>query len=411
MGKPLDGLLVLELGTHVAVPKASRMMADWGAKVIKIEPLEGEQMRIIGRSFDLPIDPDYNPIFQTENLNKLSLSLNMKEPEGAKIMHKLLENADVFMTNVRPKPLEKFGLSYEQIKDKYPRLIYGYFSGYGDKGPEKDRPGFDLAAFWAKSGMTIEWMNLGESPVRPTGGTGDGPSGSNFLSGVLAALYAREKTGKGAKITVSLYSSALWYNTLGVLRGQEQFGNKYPKARNDVSTPTTPLFQTKDGEWILISMPNYEQKYKLFLDVLKIPQYKTDSRFMTFAEAVKHKKELIAIFDEAFANISTDEALKGLAEADIVHQKLINPNDICKDEQAWANGYLKEITMECGKNLVLPTVPIQFEPDEFDEAGWELAPQLGADTEKILKDLGYSDSEIKKLEETKVVKQFIRNVN
>ena len=182
MNSPLEVLKVIELSTHVAVPKAARIMADWGADVIKVEPPRGEGWRVMGTAYALPCKDDNNPLFQSENANKKSIALNLKSEEGLGVLLKLLGNADVFMTNTRSRSLKKLGLDYETISSKFPKLIYAHFSGFGDDGPEKDRPGFDVGAFWARGGALVEWVLEGNTPSKPVPGFGDGASGSALLA-------------------------------------------------------------------------------------------------------------------------------------------------------------------------------------------------------------------------------------
>ena len=212
MSNHLEGIRVVELGTHVAVPKAARIMADWGAEVIKVEPPKGEPWRYVGPGYEMPAGPDNNPIFEVENINKKSVALNLKTPEGQAVMKTLIRSADVFITNTRTKALEKLGLSYEALREECPGLIYVHFGAFGQKGPEKDFPGFDIASFWAKSRPLVEWALAADKPFKPQPGFGDGACGAIMLDGILAALIKRGRTGRGEHIQTSLYSAALWYN-------------------------------------------------------------------------------------------------------------------------------------------------------------------------------------------------------
>ncbi|MDR1132489.1 MAG: CoA transferase [Oscillospiraceae bacterium] len=394
MRKPLEGVRVVELGTHVAVPKAARMMADWGAEVIKVEPPTGEPWRKIGPSYGVPGRSDHNPIFQSENANKDSIVIDLKAPEGLEAFTKILATADVFITNTRPRALQKLGIDYETMKDKFPKLIYGHFSGYGPVGPEKDRPGFDVAAYWMKAGMPAEWTMKGLPPFKPTAGFGDGTCAALLLSGLLAALLAREKSGRGDFLQISLYSSALWFNSSGVVTGQPQYGMKFPRGKEDYPAPYNLLYQTRDGDWILWSLPDWDKRYRDFLKALHLEQYADDARFTTLANAGKHVIEVIDILEKAFRALSTDEVVENLTKGDFVFNRATNPVEISTDEQAWANDYLARLTLEDGKDVVLPTNPLRFESFTPD---FKLAPQLGAGTKNILKQAGYGDAAIGQL--------------
>ena len=404
MSNLLEGLKIIELSTHVAVPKAARIMADWGADVIKVEPPRGEGWRVMGTAYALPCKDDNNPLFQSENANKKSIALNLKSEEGLGVLLKLLETADVFMTNTRSRSLKKLGLDYETISSKFPELIYAHFSGFGEKGPEKNRPGFDVGAFWARGGALVEWVIEGSTPSKPVPGFGDGASGSTLLAGIMAALYKRSQTGKGDKVKSSLFGISLWYNSNGVLMGQPAYGHQYPKNKFNQVSPFANLYQTKDKDWILTSLPDYDIKKDLIFAMLGLQKLIGNPKFATL-KACRQKdnmKEIVDILIKTFGKTDTKTILDGFEKIGVVHEKLSNPKDLHKDPQAWANDYLHELEMENGDKVVLPNTPITFdsmEPPEFN-----LAPQLGADTISILKELGYSDEQIETMKKNNMVK-------
>ena len=214
---PLEGVKVVEMSTVVAAPTTARMLCAYGADVIKVEGLDGDVMRTGGVHEYTPYADDLNPLFTIHNSNKKFISLNYKTAEGKKILLDLIKDADVFITNVREKSLVRNGLDYETIKEINPSLIYAHFKGYGDKGPAANDPGFDISAFWMRSGPLGDWQTKGSFPFLPTYAFGDMVTSSSFLSGILMALYGREKTGKGTKVNISLFAS-------GILQPQAGFG-------------------------------------------------------------------------------------------------------------------------------------------------------------------------------------------
>lgn len=390
--KPLEGIRVVELGTHIAIPKAARLLCEWGAEVIKVEPPKGEGWRTIGNSYGVPHQNDCNPIFQAPNAGKKSIALNLKTEQGKEILLDLLKDADIFLTNTRLRGLKKLGLDYDEIKDRFPRLIYAHFSGYGDLGPDKDRPGFDIAAYWAKAGMPLEWSTKEGGPSRPLPGFGDSTVATVILSGVLAALYAREKTGQGEFINASLYGSALWFNSSGIVQAQYRSEGCYPLSRYDQPTPYHIIYQTKDDDYFFFSIPTWDNNYEKLLTMMHLEQYIGDERFETLIACRQNMRFVAGVFDDAFRNMSTEEVRAGFYAMDCVFELVADPQAVPKDEQAWANGYLEKITMENGTDVVIPTTPIRFrnaEPTSF-----KLAPQIGENSVEILENLGFDRNEI-----------------
>lgn len=395
----LEGIRVVELGTHVAIPKASRVLSEWGAESIKIEPPKGEAWRTMGRLWNMPYTEDNNPILQSENANKKSLVLNLKDPDGKEALFKLLEQTDVFMTNTRPKALRKLGIDYESIRERFPRLIYVTLSGYGEQGPSKDDPGFDIAAFWARSGVCVEWVEKGQKPFKPHPGFGDTSTSWSIVAGVLGALYNRLKTGRGEFIQTSLYANALWCNSSGIAMSQR--GHTYPKAPEQSTSPFAPLYQSAEGDWILISNSAYDTTAPEIFRLVGLPELAEDPDYIVLENARKHLGEVIAKLSGAFKTMHTADIMEGLHKLDIVNLKVRNPAEVVKDPQAWENGYLKEITLECGETIALPTCPISFQDAEI--ADFHLAPHLGADTREILTALGYAPEEIQSMADRGVV--------
>lgn len=215
MKLPLEGITVVELGTHVVVPNAGRFFADWGARVIKVEAIKGEEWRKVGPSYRTPMTEEENPLFQEQNANKKLIGINLKAEEGKEVFMKLVRKADVFMSNVRMKSLVKLGLDYDSLKRVNQALIYAHFTGYGYDGPESARPGFDMSTFWARSGAMRDWTEPGAFPFKPPGGFGDASTSASFTAGILAALVARQASGTGTLVTSSLHACGIWYNQTG----------------------------------------------------------------------------------------------------------------------------------------------------------------------------------------------------
>ena len=207
--KLLEGIKVIEFATFVVVPAATRVLADWGAEVIKIEAASGDEWRKQSAAYGLPCDDTCNPIFAATNSGKQFVSLNLKTPEGKEVLFRLLEDADVFVTNIRWDSIVRLGLDYETLHKLFPELVYMHFSGFGYEGPYKDRPGFDSAAFWASTGALYEISEKGSHPMYPPGAFGDTATSNCVVSGITAALLHRQRTGEGLQVTTSLYANGI----------------------------------------------------------------------------------------------------------------------------------------------------------------------------------------------------------
>lgn len=401
MNKPLEGIKVVELGTYIAVPKAARVLADWGAEVIKVESTHGDDWREMGRNWNVTCKPDNNPIFESENANKRDIAVNLKTPEGEAIMMRLLADADIFLTNIRHKGLKKLGLDYESLKDKFPKLIVATISGYGEAGPAKDAPGFDSSAFWGRSGLLVEWCPAGNTPIKPHPGLGDGTTSNVLLSGILAALYSRTKTGRGDLVYTSLYATALWVNSNGVVMGQPKYGIHYPKKTSDLSSAYAAIYQTKDGDFLMLAPPPWHKTAPTVFKALGLDEYLDDPTYMVVEETRTHMDEVVGVLQKAIGGKTTSEVVAILKEADVVHTILTNPRDVTLDSQAWENGYFRRVTLEDGDEIVLANPPLRF--DSVDVSNFHLAPRLGEHSREILEQLGYTDKQVSKLAEKGII--------
>ena len=311
-----------------------------------------------------------------------------KEAQAA--MKTLIRSADVFITNTRTKALEKLGLSYEALREECPGLIYVHFGAFGQKGPEKDFPGFDIASFWAKSGTLVEWTLADDKPFKPQPGFGDGACGAIMLDGILAALIKRGRTGRGEHIQTSLYSAALWYNSIGLICGQPRYGLKFPKEIH--TDPLVPPYKSKDGYWVMASSPSWSDLYPKVFRLIGLESYIGDPMLHERDAARANYHKVCALIAEAWGRMTADELMSAFSQNGIVCSRLLGPNELYDDEQAWANDYLTRVTLENGDDLVVPRVPVQFGDEE--PPAQRIAPALGADTEEVLTGLGYTREQI-----------------
>jgi crotonobetainyl-CoA:carnitine CoA-transferase CaiB-like acyl-CoA transferase len=398
--KPLSGYRVVELSTFMAAPSCGRLMADWGAEVIKVEAHAGDPWRFFGQSMCLPTKEDESPAWEMYNANKRGIVVDLKNAEGQQILHKLLETADVLITNNRPEALEKLNLNYDNLKEKYPRLVYALVTGFGEEGPDVDQPGFDVVAFWARSGFLADLVKPDEYPVYSPAGFGDLTVGLSLFGGICAALLGRQTTGKGDKVSVSLYGTAIWCVSLLVAAVQKRYGNKFPKARLE-GNPVAIPYRCKDNEWIMLSILQHDRYWPAFCKALGREDLIDDERFKNQGLALQNRQLLIPILEETFKTRSSEEWVQRLREADIVHDRLRHFTDILTDEQAWANNYLTNYPFANGEKAILACTPIQSEA--AGPLPYEKGPLLGEHTKEVLADLGYSAGEIEEFKNKKVI--------
>jgi len=406
---PLEGYRVLDFSTYAAAPVCAMTLADWGADVIKVESLSGDAFRLFGFIMRCPIAENDNIQFELDNRNKRGIALDLKTPEGQKIIRKLLKTADVLVTNYRPKALKGIGLDYESLSEKYPRLVYAYLNGYGDKGPEKDKPGFDLAAYFARSGILVEVPEPGSDPIPPLAGFGDHPTGTFLAGGICAALLRREKTGKGCKVQTALFNAALWNLSLNIatannnahLPEEEQL--KIRTSRKRPRTAMMNTYRTKDDRWVTIMALEYDRYWKPFAEsVIRRPDLVDDPRFKNQMAAFEHTVELAAIVEAEVRRITKDELVQRMAAADIVYEVNQRWKELKDDIQAVENDFMVEHKMPSGRKEWVVGNPVKFNGEKTLLRRY--APKLGEHNDEILSELGYSREQIKSLRDKKIIK-------
>ncbi len=402
---PLEGIKVVEMSTVVAAPTTARLLSAYGADVIKVEGIDGDVMRVCGAAEFTPYEDDLNPLFTIHNSNKKFISLNYKTEAGKKVLLDLISDADVFITNVREKSLVRNGLDYETLKESNPALIYAHFSGYGPKGPAAADPGFDISCFWLRSGPIADWGEKGAFPFLPTYAFGDMVSSSAFLSGIVMALYGRDKTGKGTKVDLSLLAMGVWCNAIGVV--ETQFDRKY--LNPDPLRPSDPfntVYKCKDGRWIGVYCNEYVQDKmkigKLFgiEDILSQPQY-ADIETMHRTGSIVG---LIERCNEIFLTKTAQEWRQLFSDNNVTSEIMRNSKDVCEDPQAVENGYMVPVTFpnEEHTKVMMPSPPISF--SEYGRREYEPTGVIGKDTDAILGSMGYSEEDIQKMKEEGAVR-------
>ena len=395
--KPLEGIRVIELANYVAAPIVGRICADMGAEVIKIEGRGGDAWRATSMGHT-KTGHDENPLFDIFNVGKKSISLNMKTEDGKELLFKLLEDADILITNTRNQSLVKLGLDYESLKDRYPRLIYATLTGYGYEGPDCNAPGFDNIAFWSRSGFSAD-MSFdapGSYPVNSRYAMGDTIAGTTLFGGVMTALYQRERTGKGDFVTMSLYNAGIWAFGGSIVMAEKPYCHEFPEKRN-FGVATNLPYRCADGEWIRCTFFEFERYAERFFGALGLAGVPEEMGIVTMADAIAAAETLVPMLEKAFAAKTSEEWLQIFRELDVVCGRINHFRDVLEDEQAWANDYIQKYQCQNGAERILPTCPVRLGSQGAFALGKPV--MYGENNDDILTSLNYTPEQIKALKD------------
>ncbi len=399
MSGPLSGTTVVELGVWVAGPAAAGVLGDWGADVIKIEPITGDPARSFQRVFGRMM-PD-NPVFELDNRNKRSIAVDITTSQGREIALDLIGRADVFVTNVRADGLKRAGLDHETLRELWPELVYGLITGYGLEGPDANRPGFDIAAFWARSGLAHLLTPEGGDLPFLRGGVGDHSTGVAFAGALCAALLHKERTGQGQLVSTSLLRQGVY--TIGFdLNMILSWGRHQPVARREtVLNPTVNNYRTGDNKWFWVVGIEGDRHWPPLARVAGHPEWIDDPRFVTAVDRARNHEVLTALLDEVFATQTLSQWMEVFAsEPDMFWSPVNSPEEILNDPQLAHAGGLIEVPNGDGTTTMINS-PADFHGTPGQPRS--TAPDLGEHTRDILRDIGRSDSEIEILTSTGIV--------
>ncbi len=387
-------LKVIDMGSWIAGPVASTILSDFGAQVIKVEaPVAGDGYRNFA---SLPSSPqsDSNYTWQMDNRNKRSLSLNLKTAKGQEILRTLVAQSDVYVTNL-PHPMRRaWGLTYEDLQQVNPSMVYASLTAYGENGPERDREGFDLVAYWARSGLMELVRAPGAAPAPALPGMGDHPTAVSLYASIVTALLRRERTGAGAHVHTSLLANGMWSASC---IAQGVFANAnfdaYYFLRDHLYTRL--LYEAADGRWVQFSMVRTDEEVDLMLTAMGRPDLLADERFMTAEARVMHGAELADEITQAIKTQPSGYWMQTFTEVGVPAALVGKIEELPTDPQVIAN----TMTVPPGPDASLATVikhPLNIEG--MATRGMTSAPELGQQTYEILGELGYDKQQIAELQ-------------
>ncbi len=386
----LEGLKVVELATYIAGPATAGIMADWGADVIKIESPAGDPHR---RFFDNLTDGDHgNPVFDMDNRGKRSIVLDIAKSEGREAALRLAGQADIFVTNVRPAALKRAGLDWDAVHARFPQLIYASITGYGLQGAETDKPGFDIAAFWARTGVAALTAPKGVEPFPIRTGMGDHTCTLAAVSAILAAVFERGRTGQGRLVEISLMRAGVYAisTDMAIQLRLGRIASTRPRAQ--AVNPLANFFMTADHRWLCLVPRDGGADWPALAGALGLSDLALDPRFAKGRERRANGPELIGLLDAAFAALSLAEAGARLDAADVVWSPVQTPAELSADPQAEAAGCFVDMPDGAGGTYRAPAAPARFPGADDGPKG--PAPGLGQHTREVLSQLGYEAAQV-----------------
>ena len=381
----LSGLRVIDCGTYIAAPAAAVILSDFGADVIKIErPPHGDPYRYLSLVPGMPLSPQFY-CWTLTGRNKRSVALDLNDAAAREALLKLVATADIFITNYQRPLIQKFRLSYDDLSPLNGRLIYATLTGYGTAGEEVDKPGYDITAYWARSGLMNTMHNGDAEPTQSPAGFGDHPTSMTMFAAIMLGLYRREITGKGSNLGTSLMANGAWSNACNLqaaLVGAEFLPKR---TRTTTVNPIINHYVTRDNLRFLTCCLDPMKDWPNLCRALNREELIHDPRFSTPELRRANGPDLVAIIDAIVATRDMAEWKEIFRRHDVIWGPVPSTQQVAQDAQMEANGVFPEI--EPG----LKTVANPLNVAGVEKVKPRKAPAVGEHTVEILQSLGYDD--------------------
>src|SRR5262245_4680271 len=383
-----SGLKVVELASYVAAPAAAVILSDFGADVIKVEPPSGDAWR---QGHRIPPQPAAAEPYQfhLNNRNKRGMTLDLKSPSAQPVLERLVKWADVFIVNTPHPARKKLKLEYDDIKQWNPRLIYADLTGFGDKGPDANLPGFDITSYWARSGLLAMTRDAGAPPTLPVGGSGDNATAVGLYAAIVTALYRRERTGQGSSVTTSLLAEGVWSASVSIqaaLSGAKFYGLH---DRKNPASAAFNVYRASDGTWFVLIVT--ADKLAAVAKAIGRPDLPTDPRFSDPAKLMANMPQLTAILDDVFAAQPMAHWYEVFGGVHVTFGAVRGPEEVISDPQLAANDIV--VPLEGADGKLTSTISSPFQVHGVAKVQARRAPEPGEHNAQILAEMGFSAAE------------------
>ena len=391
-------LKVVDFASFIAGPSAAVILSDFGADVIKVESPAGDLWRIGHKIPPQPQAKDAYP-WHLANRNKRGITLDLKSPSAQQVLEKLVKWADVFIVNTPHRARKKLKLEYDDVVQWNPRLIYADVTGFGEKGPDSELPGFDITSYWARSGLLSMTRDAGAPPTWPVAGSGDNATAVGLYSAIVTALYRRERTGKGSYVTTSLLAEGVWSASVSIQAALCEAKFFAPHDRKNPANAALNVYRSSDGTWfVLLVTPD---KLASVAKAIDRPDLLTDPRFSDPAKLIEHMSALAEILDDVFGSKPMAHWREVFDGVHVTFGAVRGPEEVVNDPQLRANDIV--VPLEGAGGKLTSTISSPINVHGVAKVPAKRAPALGEHNEAVLTELGFSTSEIDALRESGAV--------